>query len=87
MTVLSFILFLAVAAACAWIAAAIVPTKIPGGFFAAAVSGIVGAWLGSSLFGHLGPNLIGVPIFPAILGSAILVFALAFLSRTLPTQV
>lgn len=83
MTILSFILFLIVAAVCAWIAAAIVPGSVPGGFFTAAIFGIIGAWIGASLFGSFGPSVEGVPLVPAIFGSAILVFGLTLLSRGL----
>ena len=81
MGILGFIFFLIVAAACAWIAEYFVPGVIPGGFFVSAIVGIIGAWLGGSLFGHFGPQLAGVSLLPAILGSAILVFCLALLSR------
>jgi len=81
MGILGFIFFLIVAAACAWIAEYFVPGAIPGGFFVSAIVGIIGAWIGGSLFGHFGPQLAGVSLLPAILGSAILVFCLALLSR------
>lgn len=81
MTVLGFILFLIVAAVCAWIADYLVPGSIPGGFLTAAIVGIIGAWIGGSLFGTFGPVLAGVPLIPTIIGSAILVFVLALLSR------
>jgi uncharacterized membrane protein YeaQ/YmgE (transglycosylase-associated protein family) len=81
MTILSFILFLIVAAACAWIGDYFVPGAIPGGFFTAAIVGIIGGWIGASLFGSFGPVLAGVALVPTILGSAILVFGLALLSR------
>ena len=80
MSILGFILFLIVAAVCAWIAEAIVPGRIPGGFLASAVIGIIGAWIGTSLFGHFGPDLAGVALVPAIIGSALLVFILALIS-------
>jgi uncharacterized membrane protein YeaQ/YmgE (transglycosylase-associated protein family) len=76
-----FIVYLFVAAACAWIASALVPGSVPGGFFAAVVFGVLGAWLGAALMGAVGPSLAGVPLFPAILGSAILVFLFALVSR------
>lgn len=81
MTFLAFILFLFVAAACAWIAASVVPGRIPGGFITAAIVGVIGAWIGSSVFGHFGPDVAGVSLLPAILGSAILVFILHLVSR------
>jgi uncharacterized membrane protein YeaQ/YmgE (transglycosylase-associated protein family) len=80
MGIISFLLFVIVAAVCAWIADAFVPGRIPGGFLAAAVVGVIGAWIGGNLFGHFGPDLAGVPLLPTILGSAILVFGLALLS-------
>jgi uncharacterized membrane protein YeaQ/YmgE (transglycosylase-associated protein family) len=81
MTVLGFILFLIVAAVCAWIAEYMVPGTIPGGFLTSAIVGIIGAWIGGSLFGNFGPALAGVALVPTIIGSAILVFGLALLSR------
>jgi len=81
MGILSFILFLFVAAACAWIADYLVPGAIPGGFFVAVIFGIIGAWIGVSLVGPVGPNLAGVSLVPTILGSAILVFLVSFLGK------
>ena len=80
MQIVAFILFLMVAAVCAYIAECIVPGKAPGGFLASAVVGIIGAWIGGNLVGHIGPDLAGVSLIPTILGSAILVFGLALLS-------
>lgn len=81
MGILSFILFLIVAAACAYLAERLVPGVIPGGFFTSAIVGIIGAWIGGSLVGHVGPDLAGVALVPCILGSALLVFLLSVLSR------
>ena len=63
MSILGFILFLIVAAVCAWIAEYFVPGMIPGGFLTSAIVGIIGAWIGGSLFGHFGPALAGVALF------------------------
>ncbi len=81
MGILSFILFLFVAAACAWIADYLVPGTIPGGFLAAVIFGIIGAWIGVSLMGPVGPSLAGVSLLPTILGSAIVVFLASFVGR------
>ena len=81
MEILSFIIYLFVAAACAWIASALVPGTLPGGFFTAVVFGALGAWLGASLIGAVGPSLAGVRLLPAIVGSGILVFLFALVSR------
>ncbi len=81
MGILGFILYLIVAAACAWLADYIVPGRIPGGFFTAAIIGVIGAWLGVSLMGGVGPALGGVPLVPAIIGSGLLVFLLSLVSH------
>ncbi|HEY9715685.1 MAG TPA: GlsB/YeaQ/YmgE family stress response membrane protein [Chroococcales cyanobacterium] len=86
MSILTFILFLIVAAVCAWIAEALVPGNIPGGFFASAVVGVIGAWIGGSLVGSVGPSLAGVPLISTILGSAILVFGFALIRRGIPRR-
>jgi uncharacterized membrane protein YeaQ/YmgE (transglycosylase-associated protein family) len=79
MSILSFLLFLIVAAVCASIAEYFVPGRVPGGFIAAAIFGVIGGWIGGHLFGALGPSLAGVSLIPTILGSAVLVFVLALL--------
>ncbi len=80
MTIIGLILFLIVAAVCAYIAEMIVPGRVPGGFFTSAIVGIIGAWLGSSLMGSLGPSLAGIPLIPCILGSAVFIFLLSLIS-------
>jgi uncharacterized membrane protein YeaQ/YmgE (transglycosylase-associated protein family) len=81
MSILGFILFLIVAAVCASLGERLVPNSVPGGFFTSAIVGIVGAWIGGSLIGHVGPDLAGVSILPCILGSAIFVFLLSLAYR------
>ncbi len=81
MGILSFILFLFVAAACAYLAERLVPGSIPGGFLTSAIVGIVGAWIGGSMVGPIGPSLAGVSLLPCILGSALLVFLLSLFSH------
>jgi len=85
MSIIGFIIYLFVAAACAWIAASMVPGRVPGGFFTAAIFGIIGAWVGGNLMGSFGPVLEGVAIIPAIVGSALLIFMLAIFSRSTRT--
>lgn len=87
MSILAFILFLIVAAACAYLGELLVPGTIPGGFITSAIVGIIGAWVGSSVMGSFGPSLAGVALIPCILGSAIVVFLLALVSRGLPRRV
>lgn len=83
MGILEFIFFLIVAAVCAGIGERLAPNTVPGGFFTSAIVGIIGAWIGTWLFGSAGPILEGIPILPAIVGSAILVFCLSLISRGL----
>ena len=83
MSILGFILYLIVAAVCAWIADYFVPGHIPGGFLTSAIFGIIGAWIGTSIFGSFGPALAGVALLPAIIGSAMFIFLLSLLSRGL----
>ena len=81
MEILMFIMYCVVAAVCAGIAAYLVPGRIPGGFLTAVLFGVVGAWIGHSLMGGLGPALFGVAIIPAVIGSAILVFVVSLFAR------
>jgi uncharacterized membrane protein YeaQ/YmgE (transglycosylase-associated protein family) len=80
MSIVAVVLFLIVAASCAWIAERIVPANVPGGFVVSAIVGVIGAWIGGNLLGHFGPDLAGVSLVPCILGSGALVFGLALLS-------
>jgi uncharacterized membrane protein YeaQ/YmgE (transglycosylase-associated protein family) len=81
MGILSLIIFLIVAAICALIAERLVPGTIPGGFLTAAVFGVIGAWIGGSLLGSMGPDLGGVALIPCIAGSALLVFLVSITSH------
>jgi uncharacterized membrane protein YeaQ/YmgE (transglycosylase-associated protein family) len=81
MEILSLILFVIVAAVCALIAERLVPGTIPGGFFTAAVFGVIGAWIGGKMMGPFGPDLGGVALVPCILGSCIVVFVLSLASH------
>lgn len=59
----------------------LVPGRVPGGFLTSVIFGILGAWVGGSLVGNIGPAFFGVAILPAILGSAILVFMVSLITR------
>lgn len=80
MSILGWILFLVVAAVCAWIAECVVPNNMPGGIVTNAIIGVIGAFIGGHIMGAFGPSLAGVALVPTILGSAILVFGCALLS-------
>lgn len=81
MSILGFLLYCLVAAVCAGIAEYIVPGRIPGGILTSVVFGIIGAWIGASLMGSMGPALAGVAILPAIVGSALLIFGVSLLAN------
>lgn len=78
---IDWILFLIIAGVCAITAGAMVPGKLPGGFFGAVVVGLIGAWLGITLSAPIQLSLAGESILPAIFGSAVLSFGYAYLSR------
>ncbi|CAN5192940.1 GlsB/YeaQ/YmgE family stress response membrane protein [soil metagenome] len=80
MGILSFILFLLVAAACAFLAERMVPNSMPGGLLISSIVGIIGAWVGGSLVGHFGPDLAGVSLIPCIIGSAVFVFLFSLIA-------
>lgn len=81
MDILSLLLFLLVAAACAYIGERLVPGVVPGGFLTLAIVGIIGAWIGGNLMGHIGPDLAGISLVPCIIGSALLVFLMSLIFR------
>lgn len=83
MGILPIIFYLVVGAVCAFIAERCEPGVIPGGIVTSMIVGVLGAGIGGNLLGHYGPNLAGVALVPCILGSAILVFGLAFCSKGL----
>ncbi len=69
------------AAVCAGIASRIVPGVGKNGFLGSAVLGMIGAWVGTCCLGNIGPSLEGVPLLPAIVGSAFVMFAAYAASR------
>jgi uncharacterized membrane protein YeaQ/YmgE (transglycosylase-associated protein family) len=73
MFIFAFILFLFIAAACAYLAEKFVPATERGEFVIPVVAGVIGAGLGSFLVGHFGPDLAGVSLIPSILCSTGLV--------------
>jgi uncharacterized membrane protein YeaQ/YmgE (transglycosylase-associated protein family) len=81
MTILGFLFYCLVAAVCAGVADYVAPGRVPGGFLASVVVGIIGAWIGGMMFGAMGPALAGVSLLPAILGSALLIFLLSLFGR------
>lgn len=48
------------------------------GWIANILAGIVGSWVGQSLFGAWGPSLAGMALIPSILGAVIVVVVVSF---------
>lgn len=48
------------------------------GWIANIAAGIVGSWVGQSLFGAWGPSLAGMALVPSILGAVIVVIVVSF---------
>lgn len=48
------------------------------GWIANIIAGLVGSSIGQSLFGHSGPSLAGMALFPSILGAVIVVAVVSF---------
>ncbi len=81
MHIIGFLLFVMAASFCAWIAERFVPKRIPGGFFTACMTGILGAWMGSNLLGKFGPAVGEVSLLPTVIGSVVFVSLLTILSE------
>ena len=64
-----------------WIAGLIMGKDIPGGILGNIIAGIVGSWVGTAILGHWGPQLGKIYIFPALLGSIILIFLISLVLR------
>lgn len=78
--VLGLLVMLFVAALCGFAAEAIVPgQQLAPGWLAATGAGLLGSLVGTLLLGRFGPILFGVPLVPALLGSLVVVIALAFI--------
>ena len=86
MTLTRFLVQALIALACAGVATILLPRRIPGKLFGLALIGFAGVWLGEWILSYLNtaygvqiPAFMtwafhGVPIFPAILGSAIILY-------------
>jgi len=74
--IMGFVLMLLVAALVGFTADALVPGKhIVTGWLGAMGAGLIGSWLGTLLVGRVGPQLLGVPLLPALVGALILILA------------
>lgn len=76
---LGFILMLLIAALVGWIADMVVPGDFPLGWLGSIVAGLVGAYIGGTLLGALGPQIGGIYLIPAIIGAIIFSFIVELL--------
>ncbi|MFD0898168.1 GlsB/YeaQ/YmgE family stress response membrane protein [Loigolactobacillus binensis] len=60
------------------LAGAITSRKVPLGWLGLIVAGLIGAWLGETLFGSWGPQVADLALLPAIGGAIILVLIVAW---------
>jgi len=75
------ILTLFVAGLIGAVAEAIVPGRIPYGFFGSILAGLIGSWLGVALLGSIGPSIFHVPLISAFIGALIVAFLYSLLTR------
>ncbi|MDC0745468.1 GlsB/YeaQ/YmgE family stress response membrane protein [Polyangium mundeleinium] len=80
-SVFGVLVTLAIAAVVGWIADQIVPGRLPYGWAGAMVAGLLGSWVGSLLFGHVGPTVARIPIIPGILGAVLVALVVQFLMK------
>jgi len=76
---LHFIWVLIVGAVIGAIGQMIVGRDMPLGWVGNIIAGLVGSWVGSSLFSDWGPVIGGMAIIPAILGAIIVVFVVSLI--------
>ncbi|MBD7970701.1 GlsB/YeaQ/YmgE family stress response membrane protein [Paenibacillus gallinarum] len=60
---------------------ALVGHNMPGGILGSMIAGLVGAWIGTMLFGDFGPVIADFAVVPAIIGTAIFVFLLGLIGK------
>lgn len=83
---LGVLLMLLVAAIIGFVAEAIVPGGMPGGWAGAIVAGLLGSAVGGYLFGGVVPAgavVAGFSLLPSILGAAVVVVLFSLVSRAL----
>jgi uncharacterized membrane protein YeaQ/YmgE (transglycosylase-associated protein family) len=81
-SLIGLLVTLVIAGIVGWLAYKFVPVKLPYGFLGAVVAGLIGSWIGGWLLGDVGPELGGIAIFPALVGSLILAVFSTIVTRT-----
>ncbi|MGE7625500.1 GlsB/YeaQ/YmgE family stress response membrane protein [Viridibacillus sp. NPDC096237] len=77
----SLLWFLIIGGLLGWVASLIIGRDIPGGIIGNIIAGIIGAWIGGKLLGEWGPTISDFYIFPALIGSIILIFIASFIMK------
>lgn len=77
----SFIWFLVIGGILGWLAGVIIGKDVPGGIIGNIVAGIIGAWLGSAVLGNWGLKISDFYVFPALIGSIVLILVLSFIMK------
>lgn len=78
--VIGLLIMLALAAFIGYLADSLLPGRVPYGWPGLALIGLVGGWLGTALFGRMGPNLFGLWVIPAFIGALILTGVISLLA-------
>lgn len=80
-SLVGLLVMLLVAGFVGWVADLVVPGEMPYGWLGAIVAGLLGAFLGTMLFGRLGPTVAGIPFVSALLGAIIIAFVVNVLLK------
>ena len=78
---MGFIISLIVGGLLGWVASMIVGRDVPGGIIGNIIAGVVGSWLGTAIFGDMGPSIAGYAIIPALIGAIILIFIVSMIMK------
>src|ERR1700680_1193681 len=84
-TLVGLLLTLLMAGLVGWAADLVVPGRLPGGWFGAVLSGLIGGFIGTWLFHTIGIHdpgfaLFGIDLIPAFVGAIIIAVAAQMLS-------
>lgn len=81
MSIFTLVLYLVIGLVCAHLASKVVSNTLPGGFTTSVLSGIIGAYLGSTYVTSFGPSFEGVAVFPSMAGAAAVILAVSYVGR------
>jgi uncharacterized membrane protein YeaQ/YmgE (transglycosylase-associated protein family) len=80
MGIVPFFIFLIIGSVMAFLDEWFLPSSVPGGVPTAIVIGFLGAWVGSAMLWHVGPDLAGVPLLASAVCSALAIFFFSLIS-------